>query len=885
MIPMTYFHQLTIKIRAHILIHLFSVGFLSIYSMTNQSNLEYNVYLKNDWNIRSAADMHVSGKDISSPGIDLSQWVPATVPGTVLAVLVQNNIYQDIYYAKNFEQIPREPFETAWWYRKEFQIPNLTEHTELIFEGINYRVNIWLNGAKIADADTTEGCFRIFNMDVTQWINAGNNVLAVEVIPPKDDELTIGFVDWNPSPPDRSMGLWRGVILRRTGPVSLDHVHVTSQVNLNTLQEASLNIDVDLTNHTNRKIAGVVHGNIEGVEISMNYDLNPKERRRIHFTPEAYPILLFKNPRLWWPNNMGDPNLYVLHLAIEAEGKPSDLQGIRFGIREVSDYVNDLGYRGYKVNGKKVLLQGAGWVDDLLLADEDSKIEAQIKYARHMNLNTIRLEGFMGTDHKFYDVADENGILLMIGWSCQWEWIGYCNRPSPDGFMCIRTPEDIELQARAYRDQVIWLRNHPSILAWVYGSDKLPVPELETRLNDYIRKEDPTRPVLISCDENAVDSRGEPSRVKMVGPYDYVPPRYWYTAPEPLAPLGLNTETGPGPQPPPLETLMKMIPDEHLWPVNEYWNYHSGRKTFGTIDKYLNAFNHRYGPVQNVEEFALKAQAASYEAMRGMFEAFRVNQPKSTGVILWMLNSAWPEMFWQLYDWYLVPNGAFYGVRTACQPLQLIYHYGNGDIYTVNNTLETMHDLIAQIRIFDMHSQEIYQNHIEFSIDGNSSLNLFSFPDLNDLTATHFLDLRLKNKNGEEMADNFYWLSTKQDTMDFSSSSWFWTPEAAFTDLTGLNKLPEVNIEVEYSIQNTGEAQEILTTLKNPTDKIAFCIELNLVNQETEESLLPVFWSDNYVSLLPGETKHLIARLMNAKITPALKFQGWNINLQKTKFN
>ncbi|UCH97977.1 MAG: glycoside hydrolase family 2, partial [Candidatus Aminicenantes bacterium] len=327
------------------------------------------IALADGWYIRSSAVCKAAGETISTPGFSVEGWYKTRVPATVLAALVKNNLYKDIYFAKNLEKIPGEQFKQSWWYRKEFSLAGLPcfSTARLVFEGINYRANIWINGRKIASSHEIIGSFRIFDLDITPFIHPQRNLLAVEVFPPKKGDFTIGFVDWNPGPPDKNMGLWRGVKLRLSGPVSLNHPFVQSKVNLQTLDQASLTVTVDLVNHSKNQVSGVVKGEIEDVGFSQSFSLKPLEKKEIIFSPDGYEELQFQYPRLWWPHNLGTPHLYRLKLSalLNNNKKISDSQEVTFGIREVSDYINKQGHRGYKINGKEILIRGSGWVDDL----------------------------------------------------------------------------------------------------------------------------------------------------------------------------------------------------------------------------------------------------------------------------------------------------------------------------------------------------------------------------------------------------------------------------------------------------------------------------------------------------------------------------------------
>lgn len=840
----------------------------------------YTLPMTDGWYLQSAERAGATGADISLPGYDTGGWYATEVPGTVMAALIKNGVYSDIFVGENLENIPGDQFRQGWWYRKEFTLDpdGKSGNRRLIFRGINYAADIWLNGRHIASADTLLGAFRQFDVDIAGAAEPGTNVLAVEVFPPEPGDFTIGFVDWNPRPPDANMGLWRGVELRRTGVVSLERPFVRTDLDTETLTHADLTITAVLENHSDQPVSGTVTGRIGDIRLTRSYALQPRERRQIRFSPEDHPQLRMQNPRLWWPHTMGEPNLYTLELAVLNGGRPGDARSVTFGIREVTDYMNPDGYRGYKINGKPILIRGGGWADDLLLREDPDRLEAQVRYTKLMNLNTIRLEGFWGSSQTLYDLADQYGILLMAGWSCQWEWEEYLGGPT-DRFGGVRTEDQMNLVARSLSDQVTWLRNHPSIFVWVLGSDMLPRPALERKYDARLAVVDPTRPTLRSC-ATAVSEVTGPTGVKMNGPYDYVTPNYWYVDSTRGGAYGFNTETGPGPQPPPLESLKKMIPEDHLWPIDDVWYYHCGRNEFNDLDYYLDAFNARYGPAQSVEEFATKAQAANYEAMRAMYEAFGVNKFRATGIIQWMLNSAWPELFWQLYDYYLMPNGAFFGAQTGSQPLNIVYNYGDQDIYMVNDTPGDATGLTARIRVFDLRSREVFSSDVPVGMSANSSGKIFEMPALADAGPVYFLDLSLLDKAGMTVGDNFYWLSAKADVLNDKAATWYVTPNRAYADFTALDDLPDVALDGSYQIRRAGGEREVRVVLRNPGDTMAFFVEVNLYSEESGQSILPVYWETNYISLPPGARKEIRGRFPGEDVpgeTPAVRISGWNV--------
>ena len=791
---------------------------------------------------------------------DLEDWSETPVPSTVLAALVRCGLFSDPYFGTNLSRIPSEPFESPWWYVNRFSVKDAdaARFSSLVFEGINYRADVWLNGSRLAHADTLAGAFRIFELDITGRLREEGNTLAVRVHPPEPGDFTVGFVDWNPRPPDGNMGLWRRVLLRRSGPLSLRHPFVSTRLSGPESGPAEIVLKMDVRNHQAQRVRAELAGEVDGKRFTHSFSLEPNGRRTLRLTPAEVPELLMDNPRLWWPHTLGEPNLYRLDLTLRADGRLSDRKAVTFGIREVSDYITESGHRGYKINGRPLLILGGGWVDDLMLNEDGEKLEDQFRYAVHMNLNTIRLEGFWGCSPLLYDLADRYGILLMAGWSCQWEWQDYLGKPV-DQFGGIESEAEIELAVQYLRDQVKWLRNHPSIFLWVLGSDKLPRPELERRYLKCLAGIDTTRPVLAACATLFSEVSG-PTAVKMNGPYDYVTPNYWYLDRERGGAFGFNTETGPGPQPPPFSSLKRMIPEHNLWPIDSVWNYHCGRNEFNTLDRYLTAFNARYGAAVSAQDLALRAQAANYEAMRAMFEAFAVNRPAATGVIQWMFNSAWPEMFWQLYDWYLMPNGAFYGARIACRPVHLIYHYGDSGIYAVSDRFEALSGLAAEIRVYDYDSGEIFYDLARFDLLPAGSTRIAQLSGLQPQSTVYFVDLTLKSEQDSVLERSLYWLSTQKDEPDFDNSTWFYTPNSGYADLTPLRDLPPADVKLAARLDRSGPEWQVRVDLDNDSQRLAFFYEMTVVDSRSGQPLVPIFWDDNCISLRPGEQRSLSAR-------------------------
>jgi exo-1,4-beta-D-glucosaminidase len=718
-----------------------------------------------------------------------------------------------------------------------------------------------------------------------------------------DGEYSIGFVDWNPLPRDRNLGIFREVFLEINEGIKIRSPFVWSKVNKETLDAADLFVQAEVINSSQEDIEGILRVNYEIGVVEKPVTVKAGETLTCNFAPEDFKQLLVTGVKLWWPNGMGDANLYHLTTEFISEGRVFDKVEKKYGIREISSYLDENKNRAFEVNGKFVLIKGGGWTDDVLLQDTKESVEAQLKYVHHMNMNSIRSEGFWGKTEDLYDLCDEYGILVMIGWNCHWEWEEYLLKPTHEKYGGAVTDEDINLLAESWKDQMLWLRNHPSIYVWMLGSDKLPDPKLEYKYIDLFQKYDPSRTYVTSAGgagtENnnvvaevpLVSDISGPTGMKMMGPYAWTPPVYWFTDTMLGGGWGFNTETCPGAEIAPLASLKKMLPEESLWPIDKkYWEFHTGRNEFTTLDRDINAINVRYGKSESIEEFSYKAQVNNYELMRPMFEAFVAHKPKSTGLIQWKLNSAWPELIWQLYDTYLQPNGAFYAVRKACAPLHAIYRYGFDDIYLANEDLNDAQNLTVKIRAFDIHSKEIFADQWTGDITGNTSKFIYKLPEIKNLTSVWFLDLRIFDQDNNEVDNSIYWLSLKKDVLDYEAAkklSWpFYTPSKQLGDYTALDKLPKVNLEYDYQLTKDDKSGIIQLKIKNPSEAIAFFVFLDVVDPAVNQPILPIYWDDNYVTLLPGEERTYKARyfLSNTKSDrPELKINGRNVDMVTLK--
>ena len=856
--------------------------------------------LADGWSLQSSGKVAETGDVISKTTYQPKGWYTVTVPTTVVAALVRHKVLPDPDFSMNLRQFPGmsypigtnfsnrameqdSPFAAAWWYRKTFALPTAYKEKTiwLEFDGINYRANIWVNGKQIANIEQVAGAWRNYEFNITDIAHVGGeNAVAVEVWAPQKDDLAITFVDWNPAPPDKNMGLWREVSIRTSGPVALRYPAVISHVNSPENSKAALTVTAQLKNATHKPVQGRLEGTIENIRFEQEIMLAPNEVKDVAFTPDKFSQLEFSNPRLWWPRQMGTPNLYLLHLEFDIKGQVSGTSDLHFGIREITSQINDNNKRVLIINGKKILIRGGGYTSEMLLRYDPKNIENQFRYVLDMGLNTVRLEGKLEPDD-FFEKADHMGILIMAGWCCcdHWEhWSKWSDA-------------DYQIAKASLQSQIYRLRSHPSLVMWLNGSDNPPPPDVEQMYLDVEKQALWPNPIVSSVTAKPAGFSGV-SGVKMTGPYEYVAPSFW-TVDSPAHPLpapcaeggcggayGFNTETSPGPAVPPIESLERFLPKDHLWPIDDYWNFHAGGGSYRNLQVFTDALNARYGKADNLEDYAFKSQLMAYEGIRAMFEAYSRNKYTSTGVIQWMLNNAWPSLIWHLYDYYLRPGGGYFGAKTALQPLDLLYGYDDHAVWLVSSQYQDAGNLKLTAKIYNLDMAEKFSKEETMNAPADSTTKIFDLPEIQGLTPTYFLHLTVQDSSGKTVGSNFYWLSTAPETIDWDKASDVATPTATYADFTALKQLPKVKLNVSSTSQEKGEDEVTTVHLQNPSKHLAFFVRLKVTKGKGGEEVLPVLWQDNYISLLPGETRQITATYRAADrgaARPVVEVSGSNV--------
>jgi exo-1,4-beta-D-glucosaminidase len=849
---------------------------------------EATIHLHDGWRLQSACALQAAGDAITGHGFKDDGWLNTNVPSTVLAAQVAAGVLPDPYIGRNLRNIPGtaypvgqnfanlpmpvdSPYACGWWYRKVFTAPAAAAdggHFSLYFGGINYRGEVWLNGHQVGDSSTVAGAYRTYTFDVTKFIHPGaENILAVKTTAPTEKDLGINWVDWNPCPPDKEMGVWGAVDLIQTGAVTVRSPLVVTHFPGADLAVADLTIYAELHNATAATVKGVVSGTAAGIHFQKPVELAPHEDRTVVFDAKEIPELGVHNPKLWWPFQMGDPHLERVTVVFSTGGHVTDEQSAEFGIREVTSELTANGSRLFRINRKPILIRGAGWSSDLMLRPDEKRLRDQFRLVRDMRLNTIRLEGKLETD-QFFHLADEQGILVMLGWCCCDHWEHWKNW----------TPEDLQIAKASLHSQMLRLRHHASLMVWLNGSDNPPPPDVERAYLQVEADSHWPNPTLSSATEKQTTVTGE-SGVKMTGPYDYVAPSYWYAALRFGGAIGFNTETSPGPAIPSLASRRIFLSDPEAWPPSGEWNLHNGGGDFVNLKVLGQAMEATYAKPASASQYERIAQTMEYDSERAMFEAYSKNKYSSTGVVQWMLNNAWPSMIWHLFDYYLDAGGGYFGAKKACEPVHIQYAYDDRSVLAVNSTYAPVTGLHATVHVHNLEWKELYSAEANVNLAADSVERITTIPEslYSSAERLFFIDLTLTSADGNTVSRNFFWVPGTLTAFDWEKSDYTHTPPARYEDLTALAGLSPAQVDSQAELESTAQGSELRVRLTNRSQVLAFQVRA-AARTAAGELIAPVLWSDNWIELIPGESVTLTAALPATTTSePVVQIEGWNV--------
>jgi len=842
-----------------------------------------------EWNILLDTSVHYTGAEVSRKKNSDKLTLAAHVPTTLLGAMVEAGTLPNPREGNNFFELPgvpeqnvldnfalREmpdgsPFKDPRWWITSFDVPALRDdktfkNCVIEFSGINYSAEIWLNGKLIADSNEVAGTYRKFIFDISEYITLERNILALKIYPQSSDDLAFSFVDWHPMPPDKCTGIWRDVNLIWFSDVRINDFSVQSRLNKD-YSKADIIVLLEIYNAGNKPLSIDYQISCRYFSIHKEIIVQPGLNTIVEDSTSCHDLLVESVP-LWWPYQMGEPELVEVDARIGINELPHDQKKIFHGFRELTSHLNKSGDRQFVINGKDILIRGAAWAPDMLLKESERKDQIDVLYLKDMGLNALRFEGNFGSDN-LWDICDRKGILIMAGWTCNSFWEEY------DSW----TNNTYVIAGNSLKSLLRRFRNHASFVVWFNGSDLLAPPHVEKMYLEILDKEIHGLVPVASAGKYVSEISGN-TGVKMSGPYSYVPPVYWYLKGMPGYASGFNTETGPDVSIPPFESLARMFPKNQMEVGSSSWNLHAGMRQFRGTEIVENALVNRYGSVSSLEMFSKKAQVLSYESWRAMFEAAVWNRGKCTGIIGWMLTNSWPSVIWHLYDSYLYPTGGYFGTKKACSLVHVILNYNEYSIYSVNNTLKDLNGAVAEVELYSLNEygnqKLIWSETFNADIPANSSSEIGCLPDFTGSSSLYFLFITL-NRNNRIVGRNTYWLSDKPDVLTDKHVQFGTTEVSRYGDFSGLDNLPSIGLDVfcKYDAKDT-----YTFSLTNNSGILAFFVEVKLRTKEGSQ-LLPVLWTDNCISIRPGENVIISGEIpfpLKDKSDLTGEITGYNVN-------
>jgi mannosylglycoprotein endo-beta-mannosidase len=861
-------------------------GFIMLHQQVLAQPVRY--LLHDNWKAKRATDINLDGSEITGTSYKPEGWLDAVVPGTILTTLLQNNLVPDPFFGMNNNLIP-DVYDTGreyytYWFFNEFKTPETTDGQEvwLSFRGINYFADIFLNGKRV-NTSTHQGMYLREKYLITPYLNKGKpNKLAVWVAPPdpvgnafsgQGGDGTIGRNvtmqctagwDWICPVRDRNTGIWDQVSVEITGPVDIRDPYVETRVPGIRVpgkkqDPAYIKPSVDLKNVSLHVVQGILRVESGGQKSALKVTINPLEFKTILF-----PEIKIENPLLWWPNGMGDQPLYNMKIEfIAQDGTIIDAEEVTFGIRETGNYFDDkIRSQIFTVNGQKVFIKGGNWIaSDALLRLSEERYKAEVRMHAEMNMNMIRVWGGGLTERpEFYSACDRYGILvwqdLWISGDCNGEW----NDPTKKESQARRKayPDNHDLFLESVIDQVRMLRNHPSLYLWCGGNETLPPDDILNALEKEIFPVfDPKRFFL----EMSTSSKLMTNTIGGVGdgPYGIREPEKIFTERS----FPFNPETG-SIGIPNYEGLKKIMPEDEMLPprssrVNKSWLYH---KYLPLLD-----FPDRYGKVKEIRDFCLKAQIVSYEQYRALQEGFSYKMwDWYSGMLVWKNQNPWTALRGFFYDYYLDYTGGYFGYKHGAAPVHIQLNLNDSVVCVLNQTAHKLSNLTSVIRLYNMHGKLLSEqkNPVEMKAHDMILLNRIDLPENNG--EVFFLKLQLFDID-KMLDENLYWLSNIPHSYE------------------RLNELEKVIVKIIVKEGDNGHSDIVIS---NPNSETAFFIRLKIMNSE-DELVLPSFFTDNYITLMPGDEKLVGLDLSgnNSKGSMdeiRLVVEGWNIISSEIKF-
>lgn len=851
------------------------------------------------WQMYKADEIKDPAEKISRPGYQSGEWMPAIVPGTVLNSLVHNKVYPEPYYGLNnkldkdiipdLAKVGREFY--TYWFRTEFNIPESYKDkiVWLQVDGINYRAEIWVNGQLLS---CMSGMFRQDYINITDYAQVGKaNALAIKVYPvdvpgtikPKrwgavgefhnGGDGNIGLnttmlmsVGWdftfNDGIRDRNTGIWKNISLYATDKAVLRNPFIKSDLAKPGYDLSRQTVSVEVTNPTQQKVKCLVKGEIVGENISFSKEIEMfrGERKEVTFTADEFPQLIIKNPRLWWPLFKGKPELYELKMTALVDGKISDEVKTRFGIREItSDQNTPDQSRQFYVNGKKVFIRGTNWIPEGMLRTSDERTYAELRYTKQSGINLIRMwGGGIAESDYFFQLCDEMGFLV---WQEFWM--------TGD----TKHPHDADLYLSNVEATVKRLRNHPSLAYYVSSNESTEMPGAK----DLIMKLDGTRGYQM---QSECDGVHDGSPYKQVNPMQH----YENTASERGSRVdGFNPEYG-APTIPTVETLREVMDEKDLWPINkEVWDYHDGGGFHLMTSMYTDLTNN-YGTSSSIEEFVAKGQLVGAMNSKSIWEVWNYNKfdygdRYASGLLFWYHNCPVRQVCARMWDYSLEPTASLYHTQNALAPLHPQFDYLKNTVSVYNDYYRSFKGYKVTAEVYDIKSKKVWAKSrtVDLPEDGLANdVFVIDFPA--NISQVHFIKLYLYDDKGKLVSDNFYWRSNDK----YEGSKTLTGPTSS--GFESLADLKEVALKVKSGVSKKEDWQVMELSIQNPSSSIAFFVQLQYIDQNGKP-VRPSFYSDNFFSLLPGESKKVVVETALKNLPEKGRFivKGWNVKSQDVK--
>ncbi|MBR5296749.1 MAG: discoidin domain-containing protein [Parabacteroides sp.] len=812
-----------------------------------------------NWKLQRASEVSASGEEISTLNFIPENWVVATVPGTILSSYKNIGAIPDPNYADNQLHISESFFNSDFWYRDEFEVPNDFKKEQLFlnFDGINWKAKIFLNGKYIGRMD---GAFIRGKFNVTDLIVPGKNVVAVEII--KNDNLgaikeknkqstdfnggilgadnptfhaTIGW-DWIPTIRGRNRGIWNDVYLTTSGDVTVSDPLVQSILPLPDTTSAILLAKIMVKNNSSKEVKGLLEGKIGEISIQQPVELKANEEKCVVFDVTEYPQLKMDNPRLWWPKGYGEPYLYDARFTFKIDNVVSDSYNFKVGIRQMI-FNEDNQVLSMFINGRRFIGRGGNWgFSESNLNYREREYDIAVAYHADMNFTIIRNWVGMTGDEEFYDACDRHGIMI-------WQDFWLANpTDGPD-------PYNPSMFIANAKDYVRRVRKHPSIALYCGRNEGFPPKKIDQALRAIIKEEHSDIHYISSSADDVVTGHG---------PYRMLPAKEYFTLE--VGHDKFHSERGM-PNVMTYESMLRTFSPEGIWPQGDQWGLHDytqegaqGCTSFNEI------IAKGYGEPQNAKEFAELAQWVNYDGHRSMYESRSKNRK---GLLMWMSHSCWPSMVWQTYDYYFEPTAGYFGIKKASEPLHIQWNPAIDEVEVVNYSAGTQSGLVAKVQVLNMDASVAWEKVVTLDSNEDTTNNCIQleFPD--NLSKVHFIKMTL-SKDNELLSENFYHRSKEENNYQ------------------DLRQLPKVSLQSDVVVEEDKDGQWLATvTLKNKTSVPALMIRLNVIGEKDSLQFLPIFYSDNYFSLLPGEEKLITIRWKDEDTRgnlPKVLITGYNVN-------